>query len=358
VSFPFKIPERYEPTNVRFDGGQGFVYVCHDKYLDRRVAIKVMRNVGDGDILRKELASLREIRSQNIAEIYDIVIAKRSGMVGLVQEFVPGHTLSECIEGGIAEEDQLRILYQIASGIADVHAFQKVHRDVKPDNMKFDTEKVLKILDFGLVTDGRTTGETVNARGTLHFLAPELFGDPPFPLTPAVDVYAFGVTAWLIANNGRLSRELAETPPLLTGPAPSFSNAAVRLTPVVARTLDRTLSRRPSDRPTMKGVKEILKRHILFGKHKATLLHHGQKYILAEPGDVFVINDPGIVFKVQYDGLRFVVLEAQGDVFINNLVASAGKTLPPSCVITIGSRATFSGRTFIPFDVSHPEVLL
>jgi len=307
VSFPFKLPERYVPTNKRFDGGQGFVYVCHDAYLDRDVAIKVMRHISDADMLRRELASLREIRSQNIAEIYDLVIAKRSGIVGLVQEFVPGPTLSEYIAVGIAEADQLKILYQIACGIADVHAYQKLHRDVKPDNMKFDAENVLKILDFGLVTDARTNAETVNARGTRHFLAPELFGAPPFPLTPAVDVYAFGVTAWLMTNNGRLSAELSQNPPLLTGPAPSFSRAAVQLPPVVTRVLDRTLSRNPTDRPSMKIIREVLKRHILFGKHRATLSHRGQKYVLAEPGDVFAINDPGVAFKVQYDGLRFIV---------------------------------------------------
>lgn len=358
MSFPFKLPQRYTSTDTRFDGGQGFVYVCHDSYLDRDVAIKVMRHVSDTELLRKELAGLREIRSQNIAEIYDLVIAKRSGMVGLVQEFVPGLTLAERITAGIPEAEQIPILYQIASAIADVHSSHKLHRDVKPDNMKFDVEGVLKLLDFGLVTDARPNAETVNARGTRHFLAPELFGTPPFALSPAVDVYAFGVTAWLVTNNGRLSRELNENPPLLSGAAAPFTTATTQLPPAIAMALDRTLSRRANERPSMRSVRDVLKRHILLGRHRATLTHRGQKYVLSEPGDVFVINDPRVTFKVQYDGLRFTILEAQGDVFINNVVASAGEALPQSCVITIGQRSPFLGRTFIPFDVSHPEVVI
>jgi serine/threonine protein kinase len=358
VSFPFKIPERYESTDKRFTGGQSFVYVCRDKYLDRDVAIKVMRNISDSDLLQKELASLREIRSQNIAEIYDLVVARRSGMVGLVQEFVPGETLSERIRSGIAAGDLLKILYQIACGIADTHDHKKLHRDIKPDNMKFDAENVLKILDFGLVTDAQSDAATVNARGTRHFLAPELFGTPPFPLTPAVDVYAFGVTAWLIANNGRLSAELGQNPPLLGGAADSFATAAVSMPSAVVRILDRSLSRNSRDRPSMKLIRDVLKRQLLFGKHRATLWHRDKKYVLSEPGDVFVMNDPGVTFKVQYDGLRFMVLEAAGNVFINNVAASPGKSLPQSCVITVGSLGPSSGRAFIPFDVSHPEVVV
>src|SRR3954467_9459055 len=93
MSLPFSLPARYEFAGERLKGGQGYVYVCRDKFLERKVAIKVMANVADNDILKHELAAMREVRSPHVAEIYDLIFAKRSGMAGLIQEYVSGDGL-------------------------------------------------------------------------------------------------------------------------------------------------------------------------------------------------------------------------------------------------------------------------
>ena len=50
-------------------------------------------------------------------------------------------------------------------------------------------------------------------------------------------------------------------------------------------------------------------------------------------------------------------LEIVGEVFVNGLAATVGMRLPGSCVIIIGG-GSGADRDFIPFNVSHPEVVL
>ena len=105
--------------------------------------------------------------------------AKRSEAAALVQEYVPGPSLKDYIKVEHDAEECLRTLWQLSCGLSDIHSKSKVHRDVKPSNLKFDGENVLKILDFGLVSELPNDDETVNARGTRYFLAPELYGTLP-----------------------------------------------------------------------------------------------------------------------------------------------------------------------------------
>jgi hypothetical protein len=64
TKFPFPLPSRYELTGERIGGGQGYVYICMDKYLDRKVAVKVMKSRSDAELLKEELNAMCEIRSR------------------------------------------------------------------------------------------------------------------------------------------------------------------------------------------------------------------------------------------------------------------------------------------------------
>ena len=62
--------------------------------------------------------------------------------------------------------------------------------------------------------------------------------------------------------------------------------------------------------------------------------------------------------EIRYDGLQFVVASVSGDVFVNNSAVTVGETLPGASVITIGAQNLGARRTFVTFDISHPEVVL
>ena len=61
---------------------------------------------------------------------------------------------------------------------------------------------------------------------------------------------------------------------------------------------------------------------------------------------------------VEYTGTRFVVRVVIGDVYVNNRTMTAGDKLNGAMVITLGAPAMRAGRTFITFDISHPEILV
>jgi serine/threonine protein kinase len=358
IKFPFPLPARYEPTGERLGGGQGYVYVCKDSYLDRNVAIKVMHSKGDGVQLKRELRALCDIRSRHVAQVYELVTSK-GGTLGLVQEFISGEPLDEyALKDSISIDEYIKILYQVASGLADIHSRGKVHRDIKPHNLKFDSENVVKILDFGLIADLLVKHETTKARGTDGFLAPEFFHTPPMAFSSAADAYAFGVTAWFLANKGELPDELLEDPPQTSRKAPSFGALSLPIPPEIVALLDSTLVVSARARPSMPSVKETIERRLLYGKHRAIFSVDQRRIELVEPGKSVVLRSATGSLTVHYDGLSYRVIDATGDAYVNNAVAPLGSELPKSSVVTLGADALGSSRTFIAVDTSHPEVVL
>jgi len=360
TKFPFPLPPRYEvqATEQRMGGGQGYVYVCKDTYLDRNVAIKVMKAKGDAAALTSELSALCEIKSRHVAQVYDLVSSK-GGTLGLVQEFVPGPSLEEyAADNEIRKDEYLKVLYQTACGLADIHSHGKVHRDVKPQNLKFDAERIVKILDFGLVRDLLVKDETTKARGTDGFLGPEFYATPPIRFSAAADTYAFGVTAWSLGSKGELPDAFLEEPPFSVTPMQSFSSLGIALPSEIVAVLDSTLSPDPASRPRMKTVALAIERRLLFGRHRALIAQGQTKYDLHESGKSVKLSSGADSVSIKYDGLSFTVAEVNGNVYVNNIPASQGSELPKSCVVTLGDASSGPYRTFVAIDTSHPEVVL
>jgi len=120
-----------------------------------------------------------------------------------------GHWFGPCIGYLCSREFILRRIWMerftvardIANAFEYLHGQDIVYRDLKPDNIGFDSDGVLKMFDFGLAkritnadkTDDdlyRLTGNT----GSLRYMAPEIALNRPYSLS--VDVYSFGVLFW------------------------------------------------------------------------------------------------------------------------------------------------------------------
>ncbi|MCH2134644.1 MAG: protein kinase [Phycisphaerales bacterium] len=135
-------------------GGMGIVYHAHDESLDRDVAIKVIPDSLAGDAKRmarfqREGKLLASLNHPNIAAIYEVDQEDSRSFV--VLEYVPGDTLAEMIgRGGVPWKRMLPIAIQIADAIEYAHQEGVIHRDLKPQNVKFDSKGNVKVLDFGL----------------------------------------------------------------------------------------------------------------------------------------------------------------------------------------------------------------
>jgi len=107
----------------------------------------------------------------------------------------------------ISENEVAIVTKQIASGLAYIHSWTPhiVHRDVKPENLRWTTDRPdadLKLLDFGLVYVGGTVDELRGRRiGTTAYSSPEvLTGCLDGPPSPLNDMYSFGVILYLLLS--------------------------------------------------------------------------------------------------------------------------------------------------------------
>ena len=317
-----------------------------------------MKPTTDPGAILNEIITLKEVVSKHVVEVYDIISDADNSVTAVVLEYVPGDDLTKYAETLEDESEYLKTLYQIASGIADMHECGKIHRDIKHNNMKHDAEGIVKIFDFGLCKDDETNAFTMYGHGTDGYRAPELYAAPPTPYTRAVDTYAFGALCWWLLG-GEFPPELMERPPQDSASVPSISSSSASLPTEVVATIDATLSVDPDARPSIAEVRDVLAQRLLFGRHRAHLSTGDQEYDLNTPGQGVTLNIAGRgSIEIRYDGLWFVVANVSGDVFVNNRIATVDQILPGASVITIGAQHLGSSRTFLTFDISHPEVVL
>ena len=332
--------------------------VCQDTHLDRQVLIKELQPGIDQRRIFDEVAALTAIRSKHVVQIYDVIKDVSGEIVGIVEEYISGPDLSTVIPI-TNTNDFLRVAYAIACGISDIHSAGRVHRDIKPNNIKFDAEGCLKIFDFGLARDGRVDAATQGAVGTPGYMAPELWvdDDEVVQFDSAIDVYAFGATMLKLVMR-TLPRPLRQFPPQLPCQDASFGSLALNLTADVATIMNGCLALHTEDRPIMADVRDLIGAQLLRDQHRATLVVQGTPHVLHASRRAVNIALPGGTARLSYDGLRFSITPVSGDVYVNNVKVTAIQHVPKSCVVTFGGPALGQSRVHVPIDVSHPEVVL
>ena len=156
---PSELASRFpnlEVMELLGQGGMGVVYKGRQPFLDRLVAIKVIRpDLQTDDAFQerflREARTLAKLRHPFIVTVFDV--HKADDLYCLVMEYVEGVDLRRLmVEGSVTERDALDFAQQITEALQHAHEAGVVHRDIKPENVLVDSHGRLRLVDFGLAT--------------------------------------------------------------------------------------------------------------------------------------------------------------------------------------------------------------
>jgi serine/threonine-protein kinase len=210
VRLPRLLVERYRLDRRLGGGGMGTVYEATDTELERRVAVKVMReemagNPGADERFRREARIAAAFSHPNVVTVHDFGVAAASRAF-LVMELLTGVDLRGELtqKGRLAPHRVVEVLRGVCAALEAAHQRELTHRDIKPENIflaRTAGTEVPKVLDFGvakLVSASAPTRSMTTAAGqligTLRYMSPEqLRGEPA---AETWDLWALGVVAY------------------------------------------------------------------------------------------------------------------------------------------------------------------
>lgn len=186
---------RYELLSMLDRGGMGEVYQAHDRFLNRPIALKMMLPGMDATRFVKEAQQQAQFTHDALMTVWDVGVDSVTTTPFFTMPLMNG-SFESVVHPPLAPADVVMWLTPVAEGLDFLHGRGLVHRDLKPANLLITPEGTIKIADFGLIKD-LSLGLTASfVGGTPMFMAPEQIEAKH--ITPATDVYALGVIAYLL----------------------------------------------------------------------------------------------------------------------------------------------------------------
>lgn len=203
-------------------GGYGSVY--KGNLPDGRlVAVKILsESKGNGEEFMNEVASISRTSHVNVVTLLGFCL--EGGKRALVYEFMPNGSLEKFIYGQkpwtsggyLGWEKLYKIAIGIGQGLEYLHRgcnTRILHLDIKPHNILLDEEFCPKIADFGLAklcSRKESMVSMLEARGTIGYIAPELFSRNFGGVSHKSDVYSYGMMV-LEMVGGRKNIDMSES---------------------------------------------------------------------------------------------------------------------------------------------------
>lgn len=156
----------------------------------------------------REITILKEISHENIVKIHELFYGMKS--LYIAYEYIDCE-LTKIIQPLNNEElpESLikGLMLQMLKGLAEIHRYNVLHRDIKPQNLLVNKDGVLKIADFGFARFIASPGREMTA-GVISnwYRPPEIFFGAKY--------YSYGVDIW---STGCIFAEMIKRKPLFQG---------------------------------------------------------------------------------------------------------------------------------------------
>ncbi len=195
------LSDRYRLDDPIASGGMGSVYQATDERLERRVAVKLLKQDLAEDPrfverFRREARAAGALSHPNIAAVYDFGADDSRHFI--VMELAQGRDLARVLreEGPLDPERAAGIAAQIAAALDHAHSAGVVHRDIKPPNVIVGKGDRVKVTDFGIARAAGDSTLTVTGSvlGSAHYISPEQAGGAE--VGPATDIYSLGIVLY------------------------------------------------------------------------------------------------------------------------------------------------------------------
>ncbi len=208
------MPERigkYLVINEVGQGSTGRVFLSHDPYYGRDVAIKLYNLQNDDEdrarVTRKmffnEAQMTGRLQHPNILPIYDA--GEENGSYYVVTEHVHGaRTLSAYTKPDnlLRIDDVVEIVFKCAKALHYAHNRGVIHRDIKPSNVMLTLDNDVRIIDFGIaIVKDSAISRIEGIAGSPSYMSPEQVQSAE--ITPQSDLYSLGAVMYELLTGFR-----------------------------------------------------------------------------------------------------------------------------------------------------------
>ena len=241
------------------EGAFSKVKLAVHKPSNNIVAIKILdkTKISKSDQIRtvREMKILTSLNHPNIIQVSTIF--ENSQNYYIVMEYCPEGELFNYIvhKKRLSEEESSFIFYQIINGLDYIHSHNISHRDLKPENILLLSNRLIKIIDFGLSNFYSDPNNTLTTPcGSPCYAAPEMLRNKAYD-GKAVDIWSTGIIVYAMIcgylpfedkNNQRLFQKILKS----TITYPKYVSIAAK------RIINKMLTKEPKKRITIEDIKK------------------------------------------------------------------------------------------------------
>ncbi len=199
-----KVKDAYKFIEVLGRGAYGTYYkVLHIKLNQYRVAKIIPKEYikykeGDRTVIQ-EIEILSRLDHPNIIKLYDFFDEENDYYI--ITELATGGQLYDAILKfqNYNELNAVIIIKQILSALYYLHSYGIIHRDITPENIEMETNKLgdfnIKIIDFGTAIFGETKNDINFVDSSPYYQAPEILKKI---ITDKCDIWSCGVILYIL----------------------------------------------------------------------------------------------------------------------------------------------------------------